>query len=160
MYDQKLEHDTEEPNVIETESKESPPKSTEDENDDNDKSILNVEDLMDDECLNTKTAFKDVMKIEKPKPANTPVNPQVKGQFKDEETEILQAIGHACCDYRAKYEKLVRQHERAGDQLRTVSRNLELVTRQLVARDGDMMHYMDTVSQLFNLVSRPHSTFL
>ena len=94
------------------------------------------------------------MKIEKPKPANTPVNPQVKGQFKDEETEILQAIGHACCDYRAKYEKLVRQHERAGDQLRTVSRNLELVTRQLVARDGDMMHYMDTVSHLFNLVSR------
>ena len=53
----------------------------------------------------------------------------------------------------------MRQHERAGDQLRTVSRNLELVTRQLVARDGDMIHYMDTVSQLFNLVSRT-SAFL
>ena len=45
------------------------------------------------------------------------------------------------------------QHERAGDQLRTVSSNLELVTRQLVTRDGDMMDYMDTVSHLFNLVS-------
>ena len=121
----------------------------EDENDDNDKSILNVEDLMDDECHDTNTVFKDEMQFEKPKPANTPVN-----LVKDEESKILEAIGHACCDYRAKYEKLVRQHERAGDQLRTVSRNLELVTRQLVARDGDMMHYMDTVSQLFNLVSR------
>ena len=108
---------------------------------------------MDDECHDTYTVFKDE-RIEKPKPKNKPVNPQVKGQFKDEETEFLRAIGHACCDFRAKYEKLLRQHERAGDQLRTVSRNLELVTRQLVARDGDMIHYMDTVSQLFNLVSR------
>ena len=104
---------------------------------------------MDDDCHDTNTVFKDEMKIEKPKPTNTPVNPQVKGQFEDEETEFLRAIGHACCDYRARYEKLVRQHERAGDQLRTVSRNLELV-----ARDRDMMHYMDTVSHLFNLVSR------
>ena len=70
MYDQNFEHDTEEPNVIETESKEPPPKSKEDENDDNDKSILNVEDLLDDDCHDTNTGFKDVMKIEKPKPAN------------------------------------------------------------------------------------------
>ena len=67
---------------------------------------------------------------------------------------MQQASENTFCDNKTKYEKLVRQHERAGDQLRTVSRNLELVTRQLVARDGDMMHYMETVSQLFNLVSR------
>ena len=63
---------------------------------------------------------------------------------------MQQASENTFCDNKTKYEKLVRQHERAGDQLRTVSRNLELVTRQLVARD--MMHYMDTVSHLFKPV--------
>ena len=160
LYDQKLEQDPEEPNVIVTESiqpDEPPPKpkSTEDENDDNDKSVLNVEDLLDDDCHEVNPVFKDEIKIEEPKPVITPVDPHVKdeGQVKDAETDTLQANEHACCDYKAKYDKLLMQHERAGDQLRTVSSNLELVTRQLVTRDGDMMDYMDTVSHLFNLVS-------
>ena len=158
LYDQKLEQDPEEPNVIETESKqpdEPPPKSKEDENDDNDKSVLNVEDLLDDDCHEVNPVFKDEIKIDELKPVITPVDPHVKGegQVKDAETDTPQTNEHACCDYKAKYDQLLRQHERAGDQLRTVSSNLELVTRQLVTRDGDMMDYMDTVSHLFNLVS-------
>ena len=145
--DKKLEDNTKLPTENETESIEPFSKSMEDEND-NDKSILNVEDLIDDDCQDK--ALKVDMMIEKPKPATKPLNFQVHVK---EETQILQIQESACCDYKAKYDKLVEQHERTGDQLRSVSHNLELVTRQLVARDGDMVQYMDTVSHLFNLVS-------
>ena len=147
LSDKKLEDNTKLPTEKETESKEPFSRSMEDEND-NDKSILNVEDLIDDDCQDK--ALKVDMIIEKPKPATKPLNFQV---IVKEETQSLQIQETACCDYKAKYHKLVEQHERTGDQLRTVSRNLELVTRQLVDRDGDMVQYMDTVSHLFNLVS-------
>ena len=141
----KFEDDTKSTN--ENGMKEPPAESMEEDND-NDKSILNVEDLIDDECQE-KDLKVDMIK-EKLKPANKPFNLQVNVK---EETQNLQTQENACCDYKARYDKLLKQHERMGDQLRTVSRNLELVTRQLVARDGDMVDYMDTVSHLFNLVS-------
>ena len=143
----KFEDDTKSANENENGMKEPPAESMEEDND-NDKSILNVEDLIDDECQE-KDLKVDMIK-EKLKPANKPFNLQVHVK---EETQNLQTQENACCDYKARYDKLLKQHERMGDQLRTVSRNLELVTRQLVARDGDMVDYMDTVSHLFNLVS-------
>ena len=147
LSDKNTEDNTKLPTENETESKEPFSRSMEDEND-NDKSILNVEDLIDDDCQDK--ALKVDKIIEKPKPATKPLNLQVHVK---EETQSLQIQDSACCNYKAKYDKLVEQHERTGDQLRTVSRNLELVTRQLVDRDGDMVQYMDTVSHLFNLVS-------
>ena len=73
------------------------------------------------------------------------------GQLKDEETQIQQASENTCCDNKTRYQL----GGRAGDQLKTVSRNLELVPRD---GDGDMMHYIVN-SHLFNLVGKESFLF-
>ena len=50
---------------------------------------------MDDDCHDTNTVFKDEMKIDKPKPEKTPVNPQVKGLVKMKKQKSSKLTGTA-----------------------------------------------------------------
>ena len=137
-----------EPHNYESKSETTPLEIMEDENDD-DNSILNVEDLIDD----NDNASKVDLTNEKSRPTESHLNLKVNRVVPlKEESQTLQTNDETCCNYKLKYEKLLEKHERTGDQLRTMSSNFELVSRQLVTRDVDMMDYMDTVSHLFNLV--------
>ena len=129
------------------------PEDTDDEED----SIQNVDELMDEERKFSEDIIDAVnrrfqsqrgklnsIEDEKSKAPNTTLDLEL--------TEVAEAVT-GCCDYKSKYEKLLEQHRRTEEMARRLSTDLATVSRQLVARDKTMVTYMDTVSQLFTLVS-------
>ena len=116
-----------------------------------DMSILNVDDLMEDQEEETKVI--DSKTITLPSTAVVPCpNETLTEEVKL--TEIIPVeVGGGCCGYKAKYEKMLEQQSKTEEQLRQVHTNLKMVTEQMVAREKMMQSYMETVSQLCNLVS-------
>ena len=125
--------------------------------DDEEDSIQNVDELMDEERKFSEDIIDAVnrrfqsqrgklnsIEDEKSKAPNTTLDIVL--------TEVAEAVT-GCCDYKSKYEKLLEQHRRTEEMARRLSTDLATVSRQLVARDKTMVTYMDTVSQLFTLVS-------
>ena len=138
---------------LENEKSEEVPEEVDDEED----SIQNVDELMDEERKFSEDIIDAVNRRfqsqrgkinstedERPKASNTTLDVVL--------TEVAEAVT-GCCDYKAKYEKLLEQHRRTEEMARRLSTDLATVSRQLVARDKTMVTYMDTVSQLFTLVS-------
>ena len=132
-------------------------KGVPEEMDDEEDSIQNVDELMDEERKFSEDIIDAVNRRfqsqrgklnstedERPKAPNTPLDVVL--------TEVAETVP-GCCDYKAKYEKLLEQHRRTEEMARRLSTDLATVSRQLVARDKTMVTYMDTVSQLFTLVS-------
>ena len=129
--------------------------------DDEEDSIQNVDELMDEERKFSEDIIDAVNRRfqsqrgkinstedERPKASKTTLDVVL--------TEVAETVP-GCCDYKAKYEKLLEQHRRTEEMARRLSTDLATVSRQLVARDKTMVTYMDTVSQLFTLVSIMHS---
>ena len=125
--------------------------------DDEEDSIQNVDELMDEERKFSEDIIDAVnrrfqsqrgklnsIEDEKSKAPNATLDLVL--------TEVAEAVT-GCCDYKSKYEKLLEQHRRTEEMARRLSTDLATVSRQLVARDKTMVTYMDTVSQLFTLVS-------
>ena len=138
---------------LENEKSEEVPEEVDDEED----SIQNVDELMDEERKFSEDIIDAVNRRfqsqrgkinstedERPKASKTTLDVVL--------TEVAETVP-GCCDYKAKYEKLLEQHRRTEEMARRLSTDLATVSRQLVARDKTMVTYMDTVSQLFTLVS-------
>ena len=136
-------------------------KEVPEEMDDEEDSIQNVDELMDEERKFSEDIIDAVNRRfqsqrgkinstedERPKASKTTLDVVL--------TEVAETVP-GCCDYKAKYEKLLEQHRRTEEMARRLSTDLATVSRQLVARDKTMVTYMDTVSQLFTLVSIMHS---
>ena len=113
-----------------------------------DSSVLHVDELFDnaeeEKARETETKAKTVIvHPQQDDPCNVESKPE----------EILEMNpGSGCCGYKAKYESLVEKHVKTEETLRQVNKNLTLVTQQMMSREKMMQSYMETVSQLCNLV--------
>ena len=113
-----------------------------------DSSVLHVDELLDnaeeEKARETETKAKTVIvHPQQDDPCNVESKPE----------EILEMNpGSGCCGYKAKYESLVEKHVKTEETLRQVNKNLTLVTQQMMSREKMMQSYMETVSQLCNLV--------
>ena len=113
-----------------------------------DSSVLHVDELFDnaeeEKARETESKAKTVIvHPQQDDPCNVESKPE----------EILEMNpGSGCCGYKAKYESLVEKHVKTEETLRQVNKNLTLVTQQMMSREKMMQSYMETVSQLCNLV--------
>merc|ERR1719300_51330 len=108
-----------------------------------DKSIINADELFDDEPKEEKKGVDDELREEKKvvddfakvDPCVSPLNetkPTPNIVVTNEEGNLGKAD---CCKYKEKYEELLRQHALTDETLRQLNSSLTLVTQQLRARD-------------------------
>merc|ERR1719300_450795 len=108
-----------------------------------DKSIINADELFDDEPKEEKKVVDDFAKVD---PCVSPLNetkPTPNIVVTNEEGNLGKAD---CCKYKEKYEELLRQHALTDETLRQLNSSLTLVTQQLRARDETVHMYIEAVN--------------
>ena len=125
-----------------------------------DRSILHVNELLEDQEEETRVIDIDSKTITLPPTEVVPCPSEESTDgvvLHEAAEEIPLEVGGGCCGYKAKYDKLLKEQSKTEEQLRQVDNNLKMVTEQMVSREKMMQSYMETVSQLCNLVRMNYS---
>ena len=119
-----------------------------------DKSIINADELFDDEPKEEKKGVNDESKEEKKVVDDfAKVDPCVSPLIETKPTPNIVVTNEEgnlgkvdCCKYKEKYEELLRQHALTDETLRQLNSSLTLVKQQLRARDETVHMYIEAVN--------------